>query len=55
MQQTVLPNPWARAAPWAVVIAVIIVVIGLQPDPATVAACGTLLLAAAEAYRRLTS
>ncbi|MFD9435729.1 MULTISPECIES: hypothetical protein [unclassified Streptomyces] len=55
MQQSALPTPWSQTAPWALVITVIIIVIGLRPDAATVGACGTLLLAAAEAHRRLTS
>ncbi|MER6695198.1 hypothetical protein [Streptomyces minutiscleroticus] len=48
------PAPWSQGAAWAVVIAVIIIVIGLRPDPATVGACGTMLLIVAETYRRLT-
>ncbi|MER5582271.1 hypothetical protein ACFW91_25685 [Streptomyces asoensis] len=55
MQQSVLPTPWSQTGPWSLVIAVIVVVIVLRPDAATVGACGTLLLAAAEAYRRLSA
>jgi hypothetical protein len=55
VQQSALPTPWSQTAPWALVITIIIIVIGLRPDAATVGACGTLLLAAAEAHRRLTS
>ncbi|MCI0386223.1 hypothetical protein [Streptomyces sp. CNQ085] len=51
--QSDLPAPWTAAAPWVLVVAVIVIVIGMRPDPATVASCGTLLLGAAEAYRRL--
>jgi hypothetical protein len=36
-----------------VVITVIIVVVALRSDPVTVTACSTILLAAAEAHRRL--
>ncbi|MFI1884405.1 hypothetical protein [Streptomyces jumonjinensis] len=36
------------------VIAVIIVVIGSRPDPATAGTCSMLLIAATEAYRCLT-
>ncbi|MCX5172686.1 hypothetical protein OG616_32295 [Streptomyces antibioticus] len=53
MHQPALPNPWIHTAPWGFVIAVIVIVIGLRPDPGTVTACGTMLLAAAEAHRRL--
>jgi hypothetical protein len=35
-----------------IVVAVIVIVIGLAPDPSTIGACGALLLSAAEAYRR---
>ncbi|WP_256107742.1 hypothetical protein [Streptomyces sp. ODS05-4] len=47
------PVPWTAAAPWALVIAVIVIVIGMRPDPATAGTCSALLLAAAEAHRRL--
>ncbi|MGW0995317.1 hypothetical protein ACWD5V_18830 [Streptomyces sp. NPDC002523] len=53
MQETVL-SPWPETFPWAVVITVIIVVIGLRPNLTTVEACSALLFAVAETHRRLT-
>lgn len=51
--QSAPPVPWSAAAPWVLVVAVIVIVIGMRPDPATVGSCSALLLGAAEAYRRL--
>lgn len=51
--QSDLSVPWTAAAPWVLVVAVIVIVIGMRPDPATVGSCSALLLGAAEAYRRL--
>lgn len=51
--QSALPVPWTAAAPWGLVVAVIMIVIGKRPDPATVGSCSALLLGAAETYRRL--
>ncbi|PWI04595.1 hypothetical protein DIZ27_44390 [Streptomyces sp. NWU339] len=51
--QSGLPVPWTAAAPWVLVVAVIVIVIGMRPDPATVGSCSALLLGTAEAYRRL--
>lgn len=48
-----MPVPWAVTAPWVLVVAIIMIVIGMKPDPATVGSCSALLLAAAEAHRRL--
>ena len=48
-----MPVPWAVAAPWVLVVAIIVIVIGMKPDPATVGSCSALLLGAAEAHRRL--
>jgi hypothetical protein len=45
--------PWSAAAPWVLVVAVVVIVIGLRPSPATVGSCSALLLGVAEAYRRL--
>jgi hypothetical protein len=51
--QSDLSVPWTAAAAWVLVVAVIVIVIGMRPDPATVGSCSALLLGAAEAYRRL--
>ncbi len=51
--QPALPVPRTAAAPWVLVVAVIVIVIGMRPDPATVGSCSVLLLGATEAYRRL--
>jgi hypothetical protein len=50
--QSTLPVPWTAAAPWVLVVTVIVLVVGMRPDPATVGSCSALLLGAAEAYRR---
>jgi hypothetical protein len=51
--QSDVPVPRAAAAPWVLVVAVIVIVLGARPDPAMVGSCSALLLGAAEAYRRL--
>ncbi len=51
--QPSLPAPWTAAGPWVLVVAVIVIVIGMRPDPVTVGSCSALLLGAAEAHRRL--
>lgn len=48
-----LPRPASLTFPPAVILIVIITVLVLQPGPSAVTACGTVLLAVAETYRRL--
>lgn len=51
--RSAVPVPWTAAAPAVLVVAVIVIVIGLRPDAATVGSCTALLLGVAEAHRRL--
>lgn len=45
------PASWASSAPWVVVIAIIVIVVSLRPDPATIGSCLLLLAGAGKAYR----
>jgi hypothetical protein len=48
-----MPAPWASSAPWLlVVVTIIVIVIGMRPDPATVWSCLLVLTGAAKAYRK---
>lgn len=51
--RSAVPAPWTAATPAVLVVAVIVIVIGLRPDAATVGSCTALLLGVAEAHRRL--
>ncbi|QNP67982.1 hypothetical protein [Streptomyces genisteinicus] len=53
--QAALPLSWNTTAPWLLVVTIIVIVISLQPDSATIGSCTALLLGAAEAQRRLTA
>ncbi len=45
------PAPWASPAPWMLVIAIIVVVVIMRPDPATIGSCLLLLAGAGKACR----
>ncbi|RPK32327.1 hypothetical protein EES39_38990 [Streptomyces sp. ADI92-24] len=47
------PASWASSAPWVLVIAIIVIVVGMRPDPATTGSCLLLLAGAGKAYRGL--
>lgn len=51
MQQT-SPAPWASSGPWLLVVTIIVIVIGVRPDPATVWPCLLLLAGVGKEYRR---
>lgn len=51
MQQT-LPAPWASSGPWLLVVAIIVIVIGVRPDPAIVWSCLLLLAGVGKEYRK---
>ena len=42
---------WASPAPWVLVIAIIVIVVGMRPDPASIGSCLLLLAWAGKAYR----
>ncbi|MEV2263029.1 hypothetical protein [Streptomyces anulatus] len=41
---------WASPAPWVLVIAIIVIVVSMRPDPATTGSCLLLLAGAGKAY-----
>lgn len=45
------PASWASPAPWVLVIAIIVIVVSMRPDPATIGSCLLLLAGAGKAYR----
>lgn len=44
------PPSWALPAPWVLVITIIVIVVGMRPDPVTTGSCLLLLAGAAKAY-----
>ncbi|MFE2381357.1 hypothetical protein [Streptomyces misionensis] len=51
--QRATPGTWDPTAPWLLVVAVVVIVIGLKPGPAAVESCTLLLAGASQAYRSL--